>query len=158
VRVVLVAALARDRTIGVDGGLPWHYPDDLKRFKQDTLGTALIMGRKTLESIGRPLPKRPNIVLTRDPQRLTERFPGILAVRDLDAGLQAAVDSGLGTASVIGGGQVYEAALPRADALLLTFVPHDGGGDTFFPAWDKALFHAVEREPIGALERVLFER
>lgn len=157
-RVVLVAALARDRTIGVDGGLPWHFPGDLARFKRDTLGTALVMGRRTLDSIGRLLPGRPNIVLTSDPDGVTARYPGVVAVTSLDAAFAAAAETGLATASVIGGGRVYADALPRADAMILTFVPHDGGGDTFFPKWNGSRWTEVEREPFGELVRVVYAR
>lgn len=157
-RIVLVAALARDRTIGKDGGLPWHYPDDLKRFKSDTLGTALVMGRRTFEAIGRPLPGRPNVIVTRDPAALTARHGGVEAACDWPSARELAAAHGTGTVSVVGGGEIYALALPEADELLLTFVPEDGGGDTFFPEWDSDAFREAERESFAGLERVRLVR
>lgn len=153
--MVIVAALARDRTIGKDGGLPWHYPEDMRHFKRATTGTVVVMGRVTLESIGRALPGRTNVVLTRNPASVRERFPGVEAVTSLDDGIALAREAGAGTVCVIGGAQVYALALPLADELLLTFVPEDGGGDTFFPEWDRAAWTETSREP---LERVTVTR
>ncbi len=154
-RIVIVAALARDRTIGKDGGLPWHYPEDLRHFKRVTTGAVIVMGRVTLESIGRTLPGRTNVVLTRNPGDVGERFPGVAAVSSLDDAIQLAREAGVDTLFVIGGAQVYALALPIADELLLTFVPEDGGGDTFVPDWDRGVWTESSRESV---ERVVVTR
>lgn len=159
VRVVLVAGVARDGTIGHDGGIPWHYTEDLRTFKRSTLGTALVMGRKTLESIGRLLPGRPSIVLSRSPERVRERYPGAHVVRSLDDAWRVVRDLGHHVASVIGGGEVYRLALPCAHELLLTEVPEDGGGDVTFPAFDRdGTWREVSRERIDRVELVRYVR
>lgn len=139
--VALVAALDRRRAIGRQGGLPWHLPDDLKRFKALTLGKTVLMGRQTAVSIGRSLPGRRNLVLTRGG---TAPYPGQEPVTSLAAAqaLAAGVDL-----MVIGGGEVYALALPQADQLYLTWVDTVvDGADTWFPDFDKALWHEVARQ------------
>lgn len=131
--MTLIAAIDRRRAIGVDGTLPWHLPDDLKRFKSLTLGKTILMGRKTAQSIGRALPGRTNLVLTRG---ATAPYRDMLAVHSLDEAIARAGD---GELAVIGGGQVYALALPRADALHLTLVDTTlARADAHFPAWDEA--------------------
>ena len=153
--VTLVAALARNGVIGVDGGLPWHIPGDLPRFKAMTLGHVLVMGRKTYESIGRPLPDRTTIVVTRQP--------------DWHDGAQVlvghSVDDALARASeldekvfVVGGAQIYAEALPLADRLELTHVDLEPDGDTFFPPVDWSEWRVVRREPGERCEYVTYER
>ncbi len=137
--LVLVAALDRRRGIGRDGGLPWHLPDDLKRFKRITRGHTILMGRKTAQSLGRALPERRNLVLTRS---RSVPFDGMEAVASLDEA-RALAD---GELIVIGGGEVYTLALPCATRLDLTFVDADVGADTFFPAYDAADWREVARE------------
>ena len=134
--VTIVAAVARNGVIGVDGGLPWHLPEDLRRFKELTLGHVLVMGRKTYESIGRPLPGRTTVVVTRNPQW----DPGAADVR-VAATVEEAVDAAAAIdpdVFVVGGAEVYRAALPLADRLELTLVDAEPDGDTRFPdvAWD----------------------
>lgn len=131
-KVVLVAAIAKDRAIGKDGQLPWRLPDDLSHFKALTLGKPVIMGRKTHESVGRPLPGRKNVVMSRSPRAIE----GCTVVGSVDEALAAAGD--VPEVCVIGGGHVYEAFLPRADALELTLVDADVAGDAFFPAFKDA--------------------
>lgn len=157
-KLVLVAALARDRTIGAAGKMPWHFAEDLKAFKAATMGTALIMGRKTFDSIGRPLPGRLNIVITRDPSALAAAHPGVVAVESLERAIGEVAGRGIAVASVIGGGEIYSLALPLAAEVLLTHVPHGGGGDTFFPAWDPAAWEEIAREAIGPCTRVRYRR
>jgi dihydrofolate reductase len=142
--IVLVAALGRNRVIGADGGMPWHLPADLKRFKAVTLGYPIIMGRRTFESIGRPLPGRRNIVLSTSMDRLTS---GVDVFESLDQAL-AAVDAE--TVMVIGGGTLYAEALPRADRLELTFVDAEPEGDTHFPAFDLRDWRTVAMHRRGA--------
>jgi len=143
----LIAALGRNRVIGVSGDLPWRLPDDLKRFKALTLGQTLLMGRKTWTSLGRPLPGRDNRVLSRAPRFAAE------GARVFDR-LEAALACPQGEAVwVIGGGELYAALLPRATRLYLTEVDAAPEGDTWFPALDPAQWHEVARTHHAADER-----
>jgi len=125
--IVLVAALARNHVIGADGGMPWRLPADLKHFKQLTLGHPVVMGRRTFESIGRPLPGRRNIVVSRSLDQAPE---GCELARSLDQAL-----AGANSMMVIGGGELYAQALPRARRLELTLIDATPEGDTRFPEW-----------------------
>lgn len=137
----LVAALDRNHAIGKDGGLPWHLPDDLKRFKQLTMGKPILMGRRTAQTLGRALPGRLNLVLTRSGRA---PFDGMVAVGDVDAALDAAHAAGAPELCVIGGGEVYALLLPRATRMHLTHVlaavEH---ADAFFPHFDAADWRQV---------------
>lgn len=139
---VIVAAVARNGVIGVDGDLPWRIPEDLARFKQLTMGGCLVMGRRTYESIGRPLPGRHTVVLTRDPGWSS---PGVDTAADVDVALGIARDRDQ-TAFVVGGSSVYEAALGIADRLELTEVDQEPEGDTVFPDVDWDEWQEVSRE------------
>ncbi|GAB6068372.1 type 3 dihydrofolate reductase [Methylothermus subterraneus] len=136
--VVLIAAVARNGVIGQGGRLPWHLPEDLRRFRQITWGKSILMGRRTFESIGRPLPGRHNIVVSR-----TAGFkaPGCTLVRSLEEALTAVRGEEL---MVIGGASLYAALLPVAYRIHLTQVHADYPGDTFFPEWPP-IFHEVYR-------------
>ncbi len=135
--VILIAAVARNGAIGKNNELLCRISDDLKFFKRTTLGSPVIMGRKTWDSIGRPLPGRRNIVITHDPQW---RADGVERAGSLREAL--ALASTAGKVFVIGGAQIYEQALPLADELVLTEIDADLDGDTFFPAWDRSKFTA----------------
>jgi len=137
----LIAAVARDGGIGHGGELLARIPEDHRRFKRLTLGSPVVMGRKTWESIGRPLPGRQNIVVTRD---TAWRAEGATPVTSLDAALAAAPDAG--RVFVIGGAEIYALALPRADELELTELDAEFPADTFFPAWNRADFRQTSRE------------
>jgi dihydrofolate reductase len=141
VKLILIAALTRRRVIGKDGKLPWHLSDDLKRFKQLTTGHTVLMGRKTYESIGKPLPNRRNVVLSSRP------IPGAETYDSLERALDAvATDTQV---FVIGGGTLYAETIEMADALRLTIVETDVDGDTFFPEYEKLLgkrFKLAKRE------------
>jgi len=129
----LIAALDRHNAIGKGNALPWHLPDDLKRFKALTLGKPVLMGRKTAESLGRALPKRRNLVLTRGG---SVPFDGMQAVASLDEAIALAAGEA-GELCVIGGGEIYALALPRATWLHLTHVDaRVDGADAFFPRFD----------------------
>ena len=144
VRVSLVAALDRGRGIGRGNDLPWRLPDDLKRFKALTLGKPVLMGRKTAQSLGRALPGRANLVLTRGSGVPFERMR---AVASLEQALSVAAADGAEELCVIGGGEIYALALPHADVLHLTEVDAVvGDADTFFPAWDPTQWREVARE------------
>lgn len=144
----LVVAVARNGTIGREGGLPWSLPNDLKFFKEITLGKPVVMGRKTFESIGRPLPRRTNIVITRD---RGYRAEGCVVVHSLEEALHAAGDAA--EVMVAGGGALFREALPRADRVYLTRVHGDVEGDTHFPDLDAAEWRAVEERDMPADER-----
>ncbi len=133
--IALIAAMDRNRAIGRDNALPWHLPEDLKRFKSLTMGGTLLMGRRTAEAIGRALPGRTNLVLTRSGR---SPVPGMQAVASLDEALTQLTGA---TLWVIGGEEVYRLALPRADTLHLTMVDTAvEGADAYFPKFDPALF------------------
>ena len=135
----LVVAMARNRVIGRDNRLPWRLPADLAYFKQVTMGHPVVMGRRTHESIGRALPGRQNIVVTRN---RTFSAPGCMVVGSLDEAWKAAGDAD--EASVIGGTSLFAEALPLADRIHLTEVEAEVPGDTFFPPFDRSLW--TERE------------
>jgi len=128
----LVAAHDDKLGIGKDNDLPWHISTDLKRFKKLTMGQPLIMGRKTYDSIGRPLPGRTNIVITRDPDLQIE---GCQVVASLEEAIERAQTEQPEHAFIIGGAQIYTVALPIADRLYMTEVQGDYGADTFFPEY-----------------------
>jgi dihydrofolate reductase len=153
--VALIAAMARNRVIGCAQQLPWRLPEDLKRFKATTMGHALLMGRATFDAIGRPLPGRRSIVVTR---QAGWSAPGVEVVHSIDAGLALAADGGDpaapdGQLFVAGGGDIFQQTIEGADRLYLTLIDLDVEGDTFFPEFDAARFREVEREshPNGPL-------
>lgn len=150
-RISLIVAMAANRVIGRDNDLPWRLPEDLRRFKRLTMGHTLVMGRKTWESIGRPLPGRDVVVVTR--QEGYEVPPGVSVVRSVDEALEAA----RGDEVFIGGGEeIFRQTIDRADRLHLTRIDKDFPGDTFFPEFDPERFRLVEREDHEATEEVPF--
>lgn len=160
--VSLIAAVARNGVIGNDGDLPWHLPADLKRFRELTTGHYVLMGRKTHESIGRPLPERTNVVLSRS---TTYEAPGCTVAPSIGAALERARAAGETETFVIGGAGVYEAALPRADRLYLTRVATDAPGDVRFPklnehVWRETLYeeHPADDRHAHAFAFTLLER
>jgi dihydrofolate reductase len=131
-QLALVVAMARNGVIGRGNALPWHLPEDLRRFKALTLGKPILMGRRTFEAIGRPLPERDNLVLTREPEW---RADGVSTVHSLDAALECAQRAS--ELMVIGGAEVYRLTLPLAERIFLTEVLADVPGDTVFPHWER---------------------
>ena len=157
--------MARNRVIGRNGDLPWQLPADLRHFKSVTMGKPIIMGRKTFESIGRPLPGRKNIVVTRRANFVSD---GVLISNNLTAaialGKAIASEDNVDEIMVIGGGEIYAKALSDADRLYLTEVHADIDGDTFFPAFDRGLWreksrngHAADGDKPG-FDFILLER
>jgi dihydrofolate reductase len=144
-RLTLVVAYARNRVIGRDNALPWKLPGDLAHFKRTTLGHPIVMGRKTWESLGRPLPGRRNIVISRDAGYAAA---GATVVRDIDAALSACEDTD--EVFVIGGAQIYAAVLDRADRIVATEVAADVDGDAYFPYLPAFQWREVSREPQAA--------
>lgn len=128
--ISMIAAMAKDRIIGKDNDMPWHLPADFAWFKRCTMGKPVVMGRKTYESIGRPLPGRQNIVISRD---VALEIEGVTTVTSVDEALSAAGE--VEEVMIIGGGSIYQACLPRADKLYVTYIDADLDGDTQFPDW-----------------------
>jgi dihydrofolate reductase len=139
--LVLVVAVARNGVMGKGGGLPWRIPEDLRHFKRVTKGHAVIMGRKTWDEVGKPLPERRNIVVTRNESL---RLEGAEVVRTLADAIARARETDP-EPRVIGGAEIYRLALPLATRIYLTEIDRDVDGDTFFPTFDRALFREVER-------------
>lgn len=146
-RLALIWAMSQNRAIGRNNALPWYLPEDLKYFKQVTMGKPIIMGRKTWESIGRPLPGRTNIVITRDQ---TFTADGVKIVHSLDEAIRMAENicliNGCDEAVVIGGAEIYALALSRADRLYMTQVHAEVDGDAFFPTFDLESWQELGRE------------
>jgi len=143
-RLSLIAALAANGVIGRDNTMPWHLPEDLKRFRALTMGHPMIMGRKTWDSLGRPLPGRTSIVVSRQPGL---SIPGAIVVPSLAAAQQAAAQAeGGADAFIIGGAQLYALALPHVQRLLLTEIADPFDGDTVFPAFDRSEWIETARE------------
>jgi dihydrofolate reductase len=143
-QLALIAAVARNGAIGKAGGLLWHEPEDQKHFRRVTMGCAVIMGRKTWDSLPerfRPLPGRRNVVITRN---VAWQADGAEAVPSLDAALTLL--AGVPKVFVIGGAEIYALALPRADELVLTEIDTELDGDTLFPRWDRARFVEASRD------------
>jgi dihydrofolate reductase len=146
-KLALICAMAENRTIGRNNSLPWHLSEDLKYFKRTTMGNSIIMGRKTWESIGRPLPGRTNIVISRDPDYAAE---GTKVVSSLDAAIKLAesisIIDGSEEAFVIGGAGLYKEALPYAERFHLTRVHGEVEGDTFLAEFNEDEWNEVSRE------------
>lgn len=136
-RISIIVAMSKNRVIGNSNKLPWYIPEELKRFRDVTLDHPIIMGRKTHESIGRVLPNRTNIVITRDPEKIKQE-PGLIAVDSLEKAIDEAKKSpGSEEIFIIGGGQIYIQALPIADKLYLTVIDKDYEGDVTFPDYSQ---------------------
>jgi dihydrofolate reductase len=144
INIAVIVAMSEDGTIGDKGKIPWHISADLHRFKRLTMDHPIIMGRRTYESIGKPLPGRTNIVLTRSANFTAP--PGVLAFASLDDALEHCRRQNAETVFIIGGGKVYEAALPLADKLFVTKVHRRIPGDTKFPKYDHRHWSEIARE------------
>ena len=147
----MIVAVAENGVIGRNNALPWYLPNDLKYFKQTTMGKPVIMGEKTYESIGKPLPGRTNIVITRQADYQPE---GVKVVNSVEAARELAESvcliDGQEEAMIMGGAEIYTLALPHTDRLYLTEVHADVEGDAFFPEYDKSLWQEVAREDFAA--------
>ena len=150
--VTVIAAVGANRAIGRDNDMPWHLPEDLAHFKRTTLGHTLVMGRKTYDSIGRPLPGRTTVVVTR---QLSWSAPNVLVAHSLERALQLAHGDEV---FVAGGGEIYAQALPLADAMVLTEVEQSPEAEVFFPEVDPAAWREVAREPHDGFSFVTYER
>lgn len=151
-RIYLVAAVASNGIIGSNGRLPWHFPEELKHFKEVTLGHPVIMGRRTWESLKRALPGRKNIVVTRTPGY---HASGASVAASLQSAL--ALCAGAPKAMVIGGNQLFAESLPLATGLELTEIHKDYPGDTWFPEYDRAQWQEIKREARTATDGTRFD-
>jgi dihydrofolate reductase len=154
--LAIIVAMTKDGVIGDKGKIPWHIREDLQRFKRLTMGHPIIMGRRTYESIGKPLPGRTNIALTQSPNLIAS--PEVVRLGSLKAALDYCRERDEELVFVIGGGKVYEAALPLADKLFITEVHRDVAGDTKFPAYDRAAWTETAREDGPEWSFVEYER
>jgi dihydrofolate reductase len=153
-RLTLVAAYADNRVIGRHGTIPWRIPEDFAHFKATTMGGTLVMGRATYDSIGRALPGRTTVVVTRNPDWAAD---GVLVAHSLDEALTLADEQG-GETFVVGGTQIYEQALPLATHQVLTEVHQSPAGDARYPEFDVAEWSETRREPRDGFEWVWWER
>lgn len=163
--ISMIAALSKNRVIGRNNDLPWRLPDDMKYFMQTTKGHHVVMGRKNYESLPlkfRPLPNRTNIVVT---HQLNFQAPGCIIVRSIDAAIEIAAEAGESELFMIGGAQIYEQALQKADRLYLTEIDAEVDGDTYFPEiasgkWKEVsrTHHATDDRHAFAFDFVVYER
>lgn len=151
--MTLIAAVARNGVIGAQGRMPWHLPDDLRRFKRLTLGAPMIMGRRTFDAIGRPLPGRRTVVVTRDPRW---QVTGVDVTHSVAQARQLVADAP--RVSVVGGGQIYRQTIDDAVALEITAVDLDVDGDTTFPPIDEQRWVQVSAEPGPGCRYLRYER
>lgn len=148
--IALIAAISQNRVLGKDNELVWHLPKDMRWFKTKTMGYPVVMGRKTFESFGNPLPGRTNIVITRNPDYQAE---GTIVVSSLDAALAEAARYHTDTIFVAGGAEIYRQALPLADTMYLTHVHAQVEGDAFFPEFSETEWQPVATESVPADEK-----
>lgn len=149
--ITLIAAVARNGVIGHDGAIPWHLPQEFAHFKKSTMGHTLVMGRATYDSIGRALPGRTTIVLTRDPDWSAD---GVTTAATLTEALERAA----GEVYVAGGASVYAEAMAYADRQLISEIPLEPEGDTFYPAIDETAWRVADREPHEGFVLVQWDR
>ena len=149
-KISLIAAVAENGVIGIDNTLPWHLPGDLQYFKSTTMGKPMLMGRKTFESLGKPLPGRPHIVITRDKKYKLDHFQNCYVAHSVDEAMKVSQALAQENASeeliVIGGAEIYELMLPMVDRLYLTEVHASVEGDTCFPEYNKLQWSEIKRE------------
>lgn len=150
-QIILIAAMAENRVIGQGKAIPWHIPEELRRFKAMTMGHCLLMGRKTFESIGRPLPGRKTVVISRNPGY---RAAGCLVAGSIDAGLALCPEAE--KIFIAGGGEIYREALPMADAIYLSTLDRAVAGEVFFPELDSRQFRLLSSERVEGREPYSF--
>jgi len=163
-KIALVAAMAHNRVIGKDNKMPWHLPAELQHFKKITLGKPIVMGRATFESIGRPLPGRTNIVLTRQEIAATDQADGVIWVHSPEQAMTAA--GAADELMIIGGGKIYELFLPLAERLYLTKIDLHVDGDTYFPdysaeaRWEEVekVSHTADQANVHSFETLIYDR
>ena len=147
-KLALICAMAKNRTIGRNNSLPWYLPEDLKYFKHTTMGSTIIMGRKTFDSLGRVLPGRPHVVISRSALSLPENCYAARSLQEAISTAQTLAEQG--EVVVIGGAEIYRQALPLVDRLYLTEVHIEPEGDTWFPELNPGDWQETEREDVPA--------
>jgi dihydrofolate reductase len=158
--ICAIAAMSQNLVIGKDNKLLWHIPDDFRHFKETTMGKPVIMGRKTYESIGKPLPGRTNIVITSKPDQVNGDVVTVTSLDDaISKAQQVATETMVDEIFIIGGGQIYEAAMPKTDRIYLTVIHQDFEGDTRFPKinpmeWSEEIIQTAD-EPVPYMIGVL---
>ena len=155
-KIVIIAALSKNNVIGDKGSIPWSYPKDQQRFKLMTMGHPVVMGRKTFESLRRPLAGRQNIVLTRNPDYLAPE--GVVVCATLEAAREYCNRSSAEKMFVIGGTEIYCLALPETDEMELTHIPAEVEGDTLFPEWNEDEWEVVDSRREEELCYVTYRR
>jgi dihydrofolate reductase len=156
--ISIIVAMTPERLIGAAGRLPWYLPEDLKRFRKMTMGHAIVMGRKTFSSIGRALPGRRNLVVSRNAN--PPAVEGVEWFGSLEEAIEFARSTGETECFIAGGTEIYNEALKVANRMYVTFVQRDFPfqGDTYFPMWDQTQWNAVSHELVKDLEFVVYER
>lgn len=164
-KISMIAAMGSNRTIGKDNDIPWHLPDDFQYFKETTKGHYVLMGRKNFESLPprfKPLPQRPNVIITRNPNYQAE---GAEVVFSLEEAIEMAREAGEKEAFIIGGGEIYKLGLAFADCIYLTEIQGAFNGDTIFPEFDKSVWkessrkhHSVDDRHQYAFDFVIYEK
>tara|TARA_Y100000780_G_scaffold43653_1_gene35986 strand:- start:47 stop:556 length:510 start_codon:yes stop_codon:yes gene_type:complete len=153
IKLALIAAMARNRVIGRDNAMPWHLPEDLRYFKAKTLGKPIVMGRKTFDSLGRPLPGRTNIVVSRQADLTLDGAQVFASIDDaLNAARQQAQADGVDEVMVIGGDNLYRQTLERADRIYLTRIDSEPEGDAWFPDFDEQAWTLASERAVAAGE------
>ncbi len=152
--VSAIVATAYNNVIGKDNEIPWYLPADLRYFKEKTLGHHILMGRNSYESIGRPLPKRTNVIITRNPFYVVS---GCVVVHSIEEGLQFAAENDETEVFIIGGGEIYRQAMDYCDRIYLTIVDTNVEGTVFFPDLDEHVWKLVEENPRKADEKNEFD-
>ncbi|MFH1021337.1 MAG: dihydrofolate reductase [Pseudomonadota bacterium] len=150
-KIILIAAMAKNRVIGRDNTIPWHIPGEQQRFKGITMGHTLIMGRKTFESIGRPLPGRKTVVISRNPEY---RAAGCLVAQSLAAAIALCPETE--TIFIAGGGKIYREAWPLAETIYLSVLDREVEGDILFPEFDPRQFSTISAERVDGVEPYTF--
>jgi dihydrofolate reductase len=156
--ISIIVAMTPERLIGAAGRLPWYLPEDLKRFRATTMGHAMVMGRRTFSSLGRALPGRRNLVVSRNPNPPV--VEGVEWFQSLDEAIEFARRAGETECFIAGGTEIYAEALEKADRMYVTYVQRDFPfqGDTYFPVWDQTQWTMVSHELVKDLEFVVYER
>ncbi|MWN06160.1 type 3 dihydrofolate reductase [Gilliamella sp. Pas-s95] len=142
----IIVAMAHNRVIGLNNQMPWHLPADLAWFKKNTINKPVIMGRKTFESIGRPLPNRHNIIISRQAAIGSHTIPHVSWVQSIEAAILLAQTRHVDEAFIIGGGNIYQQALPLVDRLYLTHIDAELQGDTYFPDYLSEQWQVIHQE------------
>ncbi len=156
-KTIIIVAISRNRVIGRDSAIPWHYPADMKHFKRATMGHPIVIGRKTFESFPRrPLPGRTNIVLSRRPDYPVPK--GVLLCRSPQEARIYCRQHQAEKMFILGGAEIYRQTLPQTDEMMITHIPEEVEGDTFFPAWNREEWEIVDSREEDGLSFVTYRR